>query len=399
MQSIKLIRGSDGSGNASAATVQIIRSAGATILHVNTVTGIPTNFCATMGTPHTFVDPVTAETITVISEATAVDFEGHVDTGTLVIDTIAPGYTDAGSAVGDIVVIRPTTQYANNVADVLAVSHNDDGTPSATSMPKVFDHIESGCVLTGTGYGTNLGWSLSSGFVWINNQRYSVAAATGVVSANSDTYFDILAPATGTVATLVNTGGNIVANNAASPALAANSIRNGIIQSAATITALTSINQGQEYMTVPVIASTALSVTDSLGNLICPRDPQRKLLGQRQIINTFSPGVTAETLITGLNCPVIIPSGRKVKVTLYCYSVTGSTSVAGLQIYEGIYGSGGAKKSIANIGATNTYANNSVPYTPTSTSITYTATVLSTAGNPVVNAAASAPVYLKVELE
>lgn len=129
--SIKLIRASDGSGNASAATVQNTRSPGATTIQVDTVQGIPDNFYASMGTPHTFTDPVTGETITVISEASAVDFEGHVDGTNLEIDDIAAGYTDNGSAVGDIVIIRPVTSYANNIADVLDVSHNDDGTPKA----------------------------------------------------------------------------------------------------------------------------------------------------------------------------------------------------------------------------------------------------------------------------
>lgn len=133
MASIDLIRASDGSGNASAATVQSIRSSGATTLDVDTVQGIPDTFYATMGTPHTFTDPVTSETITVISEATAVDFAGHVDGSNLEIDTIAPGYTDNGSAVGDIIIIRPTTQWSDNVADVLAVSHNDDGTLKAVT--------------------------------------------------------------------------------------------------------------------------------------------------------------------------------------------------------------------------------------------------------------------------
>lgn len=133
MASIDLIRASNGSGNASAATVQSIRSPAATTLDVDTVQGINDTFCATMGTPHTFTDPVTSETITVISEATAVDFTGHVDGSNLEIDTIAPGYTDNGSAVGDIIIIRPTTQWSDNVADVLDVSLNDDGTLKAVT--------------------------------------------------------------------------------------------------------------------------------------------------------------------------------------------------------------------------------------------------------------------------
>lgn len=125
--SINYIKSSDGTGNANTATVQNPRVAPATTIQVDTVTGIPTYFCGTMGTPHTFSDPVTGEDITVISEATAVDFKGHVDGSNLEIDEIAPGYTDGGSAVGDIVIVRPTTQWSNNVAEVLEVAHEDDG--------------------------------------------------------------------------------------------------------------------------------------------------------------------------------------------------------------------------------------------------------------------------------
>jgi len=134
MASITSLKASDGTGNASVATVQSVRSSGATTLVVDTVQGINTKFHATMGTPHTFVDPVTSETITVISEATAVDFKGHVDGGSLEIDTIAPGFTDNGSAVSDIVIIKPTTQWADEVAKVLEVTHNDNGTLKTGSV-------------------------------------------------------------------------------------------------------------------------------------------------------------------------------------------------------------------------------------------------------------------------
>ena len=127
MASIDQIRASDGSGNASVATVQSTRSGGASTIVVDTVLGINGTFMGTMGTPHTFTDPITSEVITVISEATAVDFAGHVDGSNLEIDTIAPGYVDGGSEVGDIVIIRPTTQWGDNVADVLDVAHEDDG--------------------------------------------------------------------------------------------------------------------------------------------------------------------------------------------------------------------------------------------------------------------------------
>ncbi len=129
MNSIELIKGSDGSGNAATATVQSSRLPGASTINVDIVDNInPTGFIGTMGTPHTFTDPVTSEVITIISEESAVDFVGHIDGENIEIDEICPGYADTnGSAVGDIIVIRPTTHWANNVAEVLEEAHEDDG--------------------------------------------------------------------------------------------------------------------------------------------------------------------------------------------------------------------------------------------------------------------------------
>jgi len=125
--SINLIKSSDGTGNAAMATVQSTRAPLASTIIVDTVDNIPATFYGSMGTPHTFVDPITAETITVISEATSRDFEGHVDGTNLEIDAMAPGNTDLGSAAGDVIIIKPTTEWANNVAEVLAQSHDDVG--------------------------------------------------------------------------------------------------------------------------------------------------------------------------------------------------------------------------------------------------------------------------------
>lgn len=101
-------------------TVQSVRSPGATTILVNTVANVSDKFIGTMGTPHTFTDPVTGETITQISEATAVDFYGHIDGSNVEIDDIAEGYTDLGSEVGDIIIIRPTTSWGDLVAEFLA---------------------------------------------------------------------------------------------------------------------------------------------------------------------------------------------------------------------------------------------------------------------------------------
>lgn len=157
MASINLIKASSGSGNASVATVQNVRAPLATTILVDTVQGIPTNFCGSMGTPHTFIDPVTSEEITVISEATAVDFIGHVDGSNLEIDTIAPGYTDNGSAVGDIIVIRPTTQWADNIATLLAQALEDSGAPKNTILNPT------GMISPYAGFTAPSGWLMCDG--------------------------------------------------------------------------------------------------------------------------------------------------------------------------------------------------------------------------------------------
>lgn len=127
MQSIAYIPGSDGVANASLMTVSTVRAPLASTILVNTVANVPDKFYGSMGTPNTFTDPITGETITVISEATAVDFAGHVDGSNIEIDAIAPGYTDNGSEVGDIIIIRPVTEWANNIHNVLNEAHEDDG--------------------------------------------------------------------------------------------------------------------------------------------------------------------------------------------------------------------------------------------------------------------------------
>ncbi len=323
-------------------TVTNVRAALASTILVNTVANVPAKFYGTMGTPHTFTDPVTSEVITIISDATAVDFAGSVSGATLNIDAIAPGYTDTrGSAVGDIIIIRPVTEWANNIFNILSAAHKDDGTLKNTSLDAfykpsdiIYDFVQSGAVLAGLGYASNLNVSLSAGVCYIGGLRQTIAAvASRGYTASKDTYVDALYNVSGT-ATIVYTE---VANNATAPALAANSIRLGIVVSGANILNAASVNQGQEDRVLPLVSSVPYSVVDGLGNLICPRDPQRQILGYRQRTVDFSTASTTAVQVTELSCPVIVPNGRKVKVTVKAGSAFQSAAANGTlpTIWEG----------------------------------------------------------------
>lgn len=237
-------------------TVQTLRSPGASDILVNTVTGVPTYFYGSMGAPHTFTDPVTNETITIISEATAVDFAGHIDTGKIVIDAIAPGYVDTrGSLVGDIVVVRPVTEWANNIFNVMNQSLNDNGSLKDSAIvynPNVADHIASGGIWTTL---TGLNASMTALVAYQAGLRGAISAvATRAFTLSKDTYVDVLRTTAGytTSYSLVYTE---VANGAAAPALAANSIRIAKVVTGAS--AITSIDQANP---------------DSLGNLLYPQN-------------------------------------------------------------------------------------------------------------------------------
>lgn len=123
--SLKHINASNGSGEAVRATVTAIRAAGSTTITVDALTNWPNFFIATSGT---------ALADGSLSPGTVLVFAGHKSGSQIVIDTVAPGYTDAGNTVGQVVVVKPSTMWADNIQDVLAESHNDDGTLKAKSV-------------------------------------------------------------------------------------------------------------------------------------------------------------------------------------------------------------------------------------------------------------------------
>ena len=125
MASIDLIRASNGSGDAVKATVTNARVISSTTLQVSAITNFPSKFIATVGS----VDGTGA-----FVPASVTVFLGHTSGGNIEIDSFAPGYTDLGNTPGQIVVLKPTTAWANEIADVVGAAHNDNGTLKANSV-------------------------------------------------------------------------------------------------------------------------------------------------------------------------------------------------------------------------------------------------------------------------
>lgn len=403
MGSIDKLKASDGSGNAAIATVQNTRSPLASTIVVDTVTGFNDNFIGTMGTPHTFTDPITSETITVISEETAVDFSGHLDSGNIEIDDIAPGYTDNGSEVGDIIIIRPTTQWGDELAEILEAAHDDDGTlkddsvtagtiadnaitsedlftdnvdPVKRTNELMFDHIASGCVWTADAVGSTRLASCTSGVVYIAGKRLTVLAVNNrTFTASKDVYCDLKDNGDGTAVWVYydNT------TNAASPSFATTTgtVRGAIIVvGASSIATTASINQGQYDRVLPIASSIPYVVCDSLGNLICPRDPSRKVLGYRRV-SSFSTASTTPVQVTGISVPINIPAGRSVKITVgvgLAYPSTVNKQWFSY-VYDGTIGGGGTQLYTYNGAYSQTNPGNGftwvLPYTPSSTTPTF----------------------------
>lgn len=175
-----------------------------------------------------------------------------------------------------------------------------------------FDYVISGCVWTADAVGSTKAASMTAGSIWLGGTQLAVAAVTSrTFTASKDGYVDFSDNGDGTAAItyIDNT------TNAASPALAAGSLRNAIVVVGATNIATTaSINQGQNDRVLPIASSIPYTVTDSIGNLICSRDPTSKLLGYRQITSTLSGlGTTSATALTGLSVTFLpVPNRRYV---------------------------------------------------------------------------------------
>lgn len=303
-------------------------------------------------------------------------------------------------------LILAVVTVANGASSITNANISDKRTNASVAATVntelIFDFIQSGCVWSGDAYASTRLASCTAGIVYISGKRLIVnAVANRTFTASKDVYCDLKDNSDGTAVWVYydNT------TNAASPSFATTTgtVRGAIIVVGATnIAAATSVNQGQETRVLPIASSIPYAVTDSLGNLICPRDPSRTTLGYRQIITNFSTAATSDTQVTGLSCPVIVPLGRKVEISFYSQGVKNTNIFDDIiTIWDGTVGSGTQLQAAdftvpgANY---NTPMNIDTPTTPSAASKTYNVAHHVTGGTGTVTGGVTFPAYVRVKL-
>lgn len=115
---------SNGDGVPVTAIVTTNRGIGSTELIVDSILNWPTHGITVSGT----ADDVTG----VITDRTV--FKYHLDGSIVIIEAFAAGYSDIGNMVGQVVMLKPTIEWANEVADNMSkVIYGTDSTPPSPS--------------------------------------------------------------------------------------------------------------------------------------------------------------------------------------------------------------------------------------------------------------------------
>lgn len=224
---------------------------------------------------------------------------------------------------------------------------------------------------------------------YISGGRYAATSiANKTYTASKDTYVDI-----GTDGVVDYTE---VANNAASPALAASHLRVAIVVTNGS--AITVVNQGGIGNAGPTVSNQILDVTDSLGNLVYCRTPRPTLIGYAQ--RTSDTSMAAETNIPGVRTTVIVPANRKIKISTFFRKYTHDNnnttsvisikeeSVAVLQVHDQFV----ATTNNHSPGVITAYES------PSTGSHTYIVSVSTSPGNVFLFGDAQWPIYIAVEL-
>lgn len=125
MPDLKLIAASDGNGEAVQASVTSARAISSTTLVVDSVANFPDYFILTTGELNSDgeIDPSSVQVML-----------AHLSGSNIEIDSFAPGYPDIGNSVGNLALIKPTTEWANQIAALLGVTMNDDGTFNSAAI-------------------------------------------------------------------------------------------------------------------------------------------------------------------------------------------------------------------------------------------------------------------------
>lgn len=116
------LRASNGEGEPLKAVIVEDRDAGNLLINVDTVLNWPAKFIATSGS---LVNDELDPTSTVV-------FYGSLSGSMVHIDSFAPGYTDKGSLEGQVVLIKPTTAWADEVAEGLQTNADNITANTAT---------------------------------------------------------------------------------------------------------------------------------------------------------------------------------------------------------------------------------------------------------------------------
>lgn len=115
---------SNGSGDAALMHITADRLTGSTTIQVDSVANVNSKYIGTYGT---------LDADGFITTASKREFKGHISGGNLIIDSFEPGSTDGGNTAGQVVVVRPTTGWANRVAAFIKNATNL-GTPEAVTF-------------------------------------------------------------------------------------------------------------------------------------------------------------------------------------------------------------------------------------------------------------------------
>lgn len=172
MPSIENIKGSDGTGETVRAIVTAQRSIGSTTIQVNSIVGYNASFIGMTGA-------LDADSkLTVRPQV----FFGHIAGSDIEIDSYATGYTDAGNEIGDIVVIKPTTAWANEIAALLAVSLSDDGTLNSAAIAQVVTDLQGEPIRTAPRISSSASGNITPNVDSANYYRRTAQAAAIAIS-------------------------------------------------------------------------------------------------------------------------------------------------------------------------------------------------------------------------